>query len=188
VNRFEECFKLVLNIEGGYSDNPADKGGKTNYGITEYTLNAAYKAGLVKHNDITKLTVDDAKIIYRANYWDKNKCYMFPKPLDFLIFDATVNHGIEGAGELLQKSVNYILKADVLKVDGVIGPITIETANAFFGQYKSTCTFPVDDLCKTFLLERVEKYNKIIGKNSSQKAFIHGWLNRIRKNYEIIGG
>jgi len=188
MSRFDECFKLVLNIEGGYSDNPDDIGGKTKYGITEDTLNAAYVAGLVDHNDIIKLTIDEAKTIYKANYWDKNKCDKFPKPLDFVIFDATVNLGPGGAGELLQKSVNFILKANVLKVDGVIGPITMETVNAFFGQYKSTCTFPVDDLCKTFLLERVERYNQIIGKKPTQKTFIHGWLNRIRKNYEVIGG
>lgn len=188
MSRFDECFELILGIEGGYSDHPDDAGGKTNYGITEATLNGAYKAGLVGHNDIKKLTVEEAKTIYKTNYWDKNKCYVFPKPLDFLIFDATVNLGPGGAGELLQKSINSIMKKDVLKVDGIIGPATINTTNTFLTEYKSTCTFPIDDLCKTFLLERVEKYNQIIKDKPSQKTFIHGWLNRIRKNYEVIGG
>ena len=96
MSRFDECFKLVLNIEGGYSDNPADKGSKTNYGITEGTLNTAYRAGLAGHNDIAKLTVDEAKTIYKANYWNVCKCDSLPVPLDYLVFDAAVNHGTGG--------------------------------------------------------------------------------------------
>jgi len=187
LSRFEECFKQVLNIEGGYSDNPNDKGGKTNYGITEATLNAAYKAGLVKHNDIKKLTADEAKTIYKANYWDKCKCDMLPVPLDYLVFDAAVNHGTGGAGKLLQKSINRCTGTNVITVDGAIGPLTLNALMAYLGKYKSDCKFPVELICHVFLLERVELYNSIIAKDSSQKTFIHGWLNRVRKNYESIG-
>ncbi len=188
LSRFDECFKLVLDSEGGYSDNTDDKGGKTNWGITEATLNSAYRAGLVSHNDIKKLTADEAKAIYKTNYWDKCKCDALPAPLDYLVFDAAVNHGTGGAGELLQKSINTVMKTDALKVDGAIGPLTLDAVNRYLGQFKSTCTLPVEDLCFAFLLERVQKYNLIIAKDPSQKTFIHGWLNRIRKNYEVIGG
>lgn len=188
MGRFDECFRLVLGIEGGYSNNPADKGGKTNYGITEATLNAAYKAGLVKHSDIAKLTVDDAKTIYRANYWDACKCDSLPAPLDYLVLDAAVNHGTGGAGKLLQRSTNRCLKANVAAVDGAIGPLTLNALASYLGRYKLGCTFPVELICHVFLLERVELYNLIIAKDPSQKAFIHGWLNRIHKNYEAIGG
>ena len=187
MSRFEECFKQVLNIEGGYSDNPNDKGGKTNYGITEATLNAAYKAGLVKHNDIKKLTVDEAKTIYKANYWDKCKCDMLPAPLDYLVFDAAVNHGVGGSGKLLQKSINRCMKTNAVAVDGAIGPLTLNALTAYLSKYKSDCTFPLELICHVFLLERVELYNSIIAKDSTQKDFIHGWLNRVRKNYESIG-
>lgn len=188
MSRFDECFKFVMNAEGGYSDNPADRGGRTNYGITEYTLNAAYKAGLVKHNDITKLTVDDAKIIYKANYWDACKCDSLPAQLDYLILDAAVNHGTGGAGKLLQKSINRCLGINAVVVDGAIGHLTLNALASYLGRYKSDCTFPIELICHVFLLERVELYNSIIAKDASQRAFIHGWLNRIRKNYEAIGG
>ena len=188
MSRFNECFQKVLNIEGGYSDHPSDKGGKTNYGITEGTLNAAYKAGLVKHNDIKKLTVNEAKTIYKINYWDKSKCDELPIPLDYLVFDAAINHGIGGAGELLQKSINRIMKANIVKVDGAIGPLTLGAVDKYLNQYKSNCTFPLELLCHVFLLERVQRYNLAIAKDATQKDFIHGWLNRVRKNYEIIGG
>jgi len=187
LSRFNECFQKVLNIEGGYSDHPDDKGGKTNYGITEGALSAAYRAGLVGHNDIKKLTVDEAKTIYKVNYWDKSKCDELPVPLDYLVFDASVNHGVGGAGKLLQKSINRCMKANKVVVDGAIGPLTLSALGEYIGKYKSTCSFPVELICHVFLLERVELYNSIIRKDPTQKSFIHGWLNRIRKNYEIIG-
>jgi len=186
MNRFDECFRLVLGVEGGYSDNPNDKGGKTNWGITEGTLNTAYNAGLVKHNDVKKLTADEAKVIYKTNYWDKCKCDTLPVPLDYLVFDAAVNHGLGGAGELLQKSINAVIKAEAVKVDGAIGPLTLEAVSRYLGQFKNTCTLPLEDLCFAFLLERVLKYNSIIGRDPTQKAFIHGWLNRVGKNYEAV--
>jgi len=186
MSRFDECFKLVLNIEGGYSDNPADKGGKTNYGITEGTLNAAYRAGLVGHNDIAKLTVDEAKAIYKANYWNACKCDSIPAPLDYLVFDAAVNHGTGGAGKLLQRSINHCLGTNTVAVDGAIGPLTLNALASYLGRYKSDCTFPIELICHVFLLERVELYNSIIAKDASQRTFIHGWLNRICKNVKIM--
>ena len=32
---FDQAFTTLLGHEGGYSDHPADPGGKTRYGITE---------------------------------------------------------------------------------------------------------------------------------------------------------
>lgn len=188
LSRFDECFKLVLDSEGGYSDNTDDKGGKTNWGITEATLNSAYRAGLVSHNDIKKLTADEAKAIYKTNYWDKCKCDALPAPLDYLVFDAAVNHGVGGAGKLLQKSINRCVGANIITIDGAIGPLTLNALAFYLDKYKSACTFPMELICHVFLLERVELYNSIIAKDPSQKTFIHGWLNRIRKNYEVIGG
>ena len=186
--RFDDAFKIVLGFEGGYVNDSADKGGKTNWGITEATLNSAYRAGLVSHNDIKKLTADEAKAIYKTNYWDKCKCDALPAPLDYLVFDAAVNHGTGGAGKLLQRSINRCLGTNAVAVDGAIGPLTLNALASYLGRYKSDCTFPVELICHVFLLERVELYNSIIAKDASQRTFIHGWLNRIRKNYETIGG
>ena len=86
MNRFDECVNIVVGFEGGFSDHPQDSGGKTKYGITEATLNAAFKVGIVSHNNIKDLTVEEAKTIYKVNYWDKCKCDDLPKPLDLCAF------------------------------------------------------------------------------------------------------
>lgn len=50
--RFDDAFKIVLDFEGGYSNDPADRGGETNYGITASTLNSAKTKGWISF-DVT---------------------------------------------------------------------------------------------------------------------------------------
>ena len=47
MSRYDDVLKTVLGFEGGYSNDPDDRGGETNLGITEGTYARAKKAGLV---------------------------------------------------------------------------------------------------------------------------------------------
>lgn len=42
MNKFERSLSKVLVSEGGYSDHPADRGGKTNMGVRQDMLSVAY--------------------------------------------------------------------------------------------------------------------------------------------------
>lgn len=66
MDRFDQFFELLMQLEGDFSDHPSDKGGKTKYGITGTTL-AAYD----KTIKIEDLTLDLAKKIYKEIYFDK---------------------------------------------------------------------------------------------------------------------
>lgn len=181
LSRFDECFKLVLDSEGGYSDNTDDKGGKTNWGITEATLNAAFKVGIVSHNNIKDLTVEEAKTIYKVNYWDKCKCDDLPKPLDLYVFDTAVNCGVGTSAKFLQEVINKAVGANILAVDGIIGAMTIGAVEGWLSHYKADCTFPVLFLCNLFMDRRLQYYSNIVAKNGSQLVFLRGWLNRVLK-------
>lgn len=181
LNRFDECFELILEIEGGYSDHPSDKGGKTNYGITEATLSAAYRAGIVSHNNIKDLTVEEAKTIYKVNYWDKCKCDDLPKPLDLYVFDTAVNCGVGTSAKFLQEVINKVVGANTLAVDGIVGAMTIGAVEGWLSRYKADCTFPVFFLCNLFMDRRLQYYSNIVAKNGSQIVFLRGWLNRVLK-------
>ncbi|BBM39799.1 predicted peptidoglycan domain protein (plasmid) [Leptotrichia hofstadii] len=62
MERFERIFDYLLRVEGGYSDDENDKGGKTKYGITEEEArDFGYKG------DMQDLTKDFAKNIYLKN-------------------------------------------------------------------------------------------------------------------------
>lgn len=172
MDDFGRCLTVVFGSEGGYSDHPADKGGKTNMGITEGTLINAYSRGIVPHKDIKKLTRDEAANIYRVNYWVPSKAVEMPYPLCLLHFDAAVNHGLGGAGKQMQRTVNRI-KGPVLAVDGVVGPATIKEVRLLAGD-------GLKFFCAELLKTREEYFESIVKNNPSQSVFLRGWLNRVK--------
>lgn len=91
--KFQRAIPTVLKFEGGYVNHPADPGGETNFGIT--------KRGY-PDLDIKNLTKEQAREIYRKDYWQKNKCSRFPWPFCLVYFDACVNHGPKWANRFLK--------------------------------------------------------------------------------------
>lgn len=169
--RFDEVLKIVLGFEGGYVNDPNDKGGETNLGITAGTLARAHKAGLVGHSDVKKLTRAEAAKIYEAFYWKPSRCDLLPKPLDLLVFDAAVNHGVGGAGKLLQRALNTM--GANLVVDGAIGPKTLGALTVLLEEGKGTV---VKGLCGCFMMHRAVYFTDIATNNPTQKKFLFGWL------------
>jgi lysozyme family protein len=109
---FETALQFVLSEEGGYSDDPRDSGGKTKFGISQ----AAYPG-----MDIANLTHDGAAMIYKRDYWLLADCDKLPGAVAFALFDCAVNQGVPSAKRMLQRALK-------VKVDGVIGPVTIFAA------------------------------------------------------------
>ena len=183
--RFDDAFKIVLDFEGGYVNDPADRGGETNYGITYTTLNNAKNKGWVPFNvTIQNIKIEHAKIIYKKGYWDVVQADSLPHPLDLIMFDSAVNHGPGAAVKLLQKSLNALLRYTELKVDGIIGPLTLRAINDYVGLGSTPGTPPNSNiryLCIDVLLNRVELYSSIVNSNKSQEKFLKGWLNRVFK-------
>lgn len=183
--KFEDAFKIVLGFEGGYVNDPADRGGETNYGITYNTLNNAKNKGWIPFNvTIQNIKLEHAKIIYRKGYWDAVQADSLPHPLDLIMFDSAVNHGPGAAVKLLQKSLNALLRYTELKVDGIIGPLTLRAVNDYVGLGSTPGTPPNSNiryLCIDVLLNRVELYSSIVNSNKSQEKFLKGWLNRVLK-------
>ena len=60
---FETAIAFVLNEEGGYSNDPRDPGGETNFGISKRAHPQV---------DIKNLTLEEAESIYRYEHtaWD----------------------------------------------------------------------------------------------------------------------
>lgn len=126
---FEQSFQRLMRFEGGYTDNPADRGGKTNFGVTEAVARSFGYTG-----PMVDMPQDFARKVYQKAYWDACSCDDLPDCVRYDVFDAAVNSGTGQAGKWLQRAVGV---AD----DGVIGPQTIKAcqstssiANKFNGQ------------------------------------------------------
>jgi Glycosyl hydrolase 108 len=92
---FGRCIAFVLESEGGLSEDPNDKGGLTNFGISQ----RAYPK-----LDIRNLTRQQAELIYRADYWHASGADSQPWPLCLIVLDTAVLHGVGRAVEWLRKT------------------------------------------------------------------------------------
>lgn len=121
---FPKALKLVLKHEGGYVNHPRDPGGATNLGITLANFRRYVKPdGTVA--DLKKLTVDQAAVVYRRQYWDAVLGAELPSGVDYAVFDFAVNSGPTRAAKFLQRVVGA-------KQDGKIGPATLKAVKAMW--------------------------------------------------------
>lgn len=119
--RFAACIAVVLANEGGFANNPADPGGATNMGITHGTL-GAWRNADVTVDDVRRLTVDEAKAIYSANYWTRNRCDQMAPGVDLAVLDFAVNSG--GAIREIQRKLG-------VTPDGAVGQLTLSAMKLF---------------------------------------------------------
>lgn len=164
MNIFEDiALPTVLKFEGRYSNHLNDKGGATNFGITQKVYDEYTATKNLQLNSVTMITDGEVKEIYFCKYWYDGNCNLIRHPkVAVLHFDSCVNHGIGRAAKFLQEAVD-------VKVDGVIGKVTLEAVNKYKEQ----------GLIYRYLEIREEFYHRIAEKNPSQKVFLKGWLNRI---------
>lgn len=117
ASTYDEALARLLVHEGGYSNHSADPGGPTNYGITIHDYRRYAKPGATA-DDVRRMTVEEAKRIYRARYWDAQRCDELPAGVDYAVFDYGVNSGIGRSKKVLQRVLG-------VKADGVLGPVTM---------------------------------------------------------------
>lgn len=163
---FDKSIEFVKLREGGYSNNPKDPGGETNFGICK----RAYP-----DLNIKDLTWEQAKAIYKKDYWDVMHCQDMPEDIAHLVLDFGVNSGPANAIKILQKALNNYDNS--LTVDGVIGPKTIAAC-------KKCMHTP--DMCADMLDLRIDFYVDLVIAKPAMLSFLRGWINRVKLNRKFI--
>lgn len=155
---FEELVKELLEEEGrdAVTNDPNDSGGLTKWGISQ----KAYP-----NLDIENLTEEEAKQIYKRDYWNKMKLGSMPAHLRKDLFFAGVNMGIRNpVNRALQKIVGA-------KPDGVIGKNTVEKIKNFEG---------VDQINRQILVEgAIDYYADLAKRRPKDRKYLNGWMNRV---------
>ncbi len=152
---FDPAVAKTLIREGGarFTDNPDDHGGATKYGISQ----RAYP-----NVDIRNLTEDQAKAIYKRDYWDRVAGdTVKSQSVAENLFDTAVNMGVTTATKLVQMTLE-------VDVDGKFGPGTVKAVNAVDEQ----------EFLAEFTLAKVARYAAICNKDRTQSKFLLGWINR----------
>lgn len=99
---FQKALSFVLKWEGGYVNNPNDKGGATNMGITQYTYNSRLVSQGKTRKDVKFISFAEVKEIYYKNYWLQTGCDKMTKVFAVICFDTAVNMGISRVREFLK--------------------------------------------------------------------------------------
>lgn len=161
MHAFEKAFEYVVGREGLYDDDPQDDGnwtggaqGKGELRGTKYGISAAAYPEL----DIESLTLDQAKDLYRHDYWDKVCGDCWPAPLALAMFDCGVNQGVGRAIRCLQRAAG-------VNDDGKIGPHTRDAVSR------------LDPLTMVeyFQAERILEYVQA----ARWERFKRGWMRRV---------
>lgn len=148
-NNFDRAIIEILKHEGGYVNHPNDPGGETNFGITKKVY---------PDLDIKNLTVEQAKEIYKRDYWLTGLDGL-SYPVAAKVFDMVVNMGVRQAIKLVQRAVDE-------KADGILGHSSIANLKATPDALQRICN------------QQALFYNALVVTKPSLKVFLKGWLIR----------
>lgn len=164
----------ILAHEGGYANDPDDRGGATNKGVTIATWRMyGYDKngdGKIDEKDVKLISTADATMIMRKNFWNTWKAdEIKSQSIANILVDWVWASGVHGI-KIPQQMLG-------VKVDGIVGRKTIDALNhqnavAFFSQLKQRR--------KQFILSISDK-NSTNRQHRKNHKFQNGWLNRLSR-------
>jgi lysozyme family protein len=149
---FDQAFDRLMGHEGGYVNLSSDPGGETQWGISKRSY---------PQIDIKALTRDEAKEIYRRDFWDRIHADEMYDGVAFQALDFAINSGIQTSIRKLQKAIGV---AD----DGHWGAVT-QAAIASMSE---------SDVIMRFVAERLDFWSSL----STWASFGKGWARRAAQN------
>ena len=170
----------LLEREGGYVENAADKGGPTCFGITQAVARANGYCGPMR-----QLPREEAVDIYKRLYWLRPRldevAARSPRVAAEL-FDTGVNMGPAVAVTFLQRALTALNRNGKdypdLVPDGRIGAQTLAALDAFLASRGKIGGETV--LLRALEALQGERYLRLAERRPANEAFLYGWLaNRI---------
>jgi lysozyme family protein len=161
MTTFDRAFDYVIGREGVFDDDPGDDGNWTGGGFqkgelrgTKYGISAKAYPTL----DIKRITLEQAKEIYRKDYWQATFCDQWQGGLALAVFDAAVNQGRRRAIQCLQRAAG-------VNDDGKVGPHT----------RLAVARLDADTAIEYFQAERIFEYMRA----NRWESFKRGWMRRV---------
>lgn len=161
---FEKAFARLIGHEGGYSTDRNDPGnwtgGKVGKGVLKGTK-YGIAANTYPNLDIKNLTLEQAKAIYKKDWWDKLGAEQLHPAIVYQLWDFAVNAGKSRAVKELQQVAGVI-------DDGILGAKTIAAVKAL----------SVTDVLILLTAERLRFYTSL----TTWGTYGKGWTNRVADN------
>ena len=173
-------IEKLLTREGGYVNNPADRGGETNFGITERVARSFGYDGSMRN-----LTKSIAKSIYIKDYWTSprfDKIYLISPLIAEELLDTGVNCGVPFTKPLLQRALNLLNNQGTngwvdLEPDGIYGNKTLIALKTYLNKRGKEGEVVLLRILNIF---QGYRYIEITERRPTQEQFFYGWIaNRI---------
>ncbi|MBA8325920.1 glycoside hydrolase family 108 protein [Citrobacter freundii] len=171
----DDIFTAILTKEGGYVNHPNDKGGPTNWGITEAT---ARSHGYTR--DMRDLTRQEALEILEADYWYGPRFDLIAAVSPSIaaeLCDTGVNMGPSVQAKWLQRWLNafnnqQLFYPDII-ADGHIGPRTVSALKSFLANRGSEGE---NVLLRALNCSQGQRYLELAEQRLTNESFVYGWL------------
>lgn len=174
----DEIFNSILGKEGGYVNNPSDKGGPTNWGITQAVARAHGFTG-----DMRSLDRDAALAILESDYWTGPRFDQVNDVAPLIaseLCDTGVNMGPAVASKFLQRSLNVFNRQQKLypdvTADGQIGPRTIAALRSYIAVRGHD---GVTVMLKALNSLQGARYIELAEGRPANEEFAYGWFERV---------
>lgn len=174
VDYFPKAYEVVLKHEGGYTNDPVDKGGATSFGISLSFLKDQNldidQDGDVDIDDVKAIRNNHAKNIYRTFFWDKNRYNEIKnKSVAIKLFDTAVNVGANRCHKILRNTLNEIIVGN-LEVNGTMDDQIMDMINII----------DPNMLLNEFRKQQADFYQSLVTKTPAYKKYRAGWLSRAK--------
>ena len=156
-----KLIPIIKKWEGGYSDNPNDRGGATNSGVTLAVYQSVYGKNKTK-NDLKRMTNDQWDYIFTKLYWNKWKA-------DDIKNQSIANILVDWVWMSGYGTIKKIQSLFGLTADGIVGNKTISYINSH----------DQEEVFNKIWNRRKQFYESLVKNNPSQKVFLKGWMNRL---------
>lgn len=151
-DKFDDFIERLLSHEGGYVNDPRDPGGETQWGISKRSYPSL---------NIKTLTREQAKAIYRRDFWERSNADKLAPAVGFNVLDGAVNSGIT-------QSIRWLQRAAGVADDGVWGKVTASAVSKA----------DPSDLVMRYNAARLDFMTRL----NTWPAFGKGWARRIAQN------
>lgn len=192
ADNFSIAHAFSAKWEGGLSDDAADSGGLTKFGVDLAMMQdiASTQAGRdtldrmsvilpVTRNTIKNLTETQAASIYRWQAWEALKLDQIPLRPAIVIYDAAVNSGPRQSVLFAQRGYNAcVAYGQPLDTDGIMGPAT----------RKAMQQADTEKILMAMLDQREKFYHDLVAAKPSQEVFLDGWINRVTDLRRYVRG
>ncbi|EEC8802811.1 glycoside hydrolase family 108 protein [Escherichia coli] len=171
---FSKISSVILRHEGGYVNDPNDRGGETNMGITIATWRAYAPIDLgieATSSTLRNMTKEQAEIIYYNHYWEpKGFCKLENTKVALMVYDWTITSGraVKQIRKMLHDEYN-----NRLIVNNIMDDDMIHCINAVEDQ---------EQLLSRIAEIRKDYYRSLTitnGEPNAQIKFLNGWINRV---------